>query len=274
MLQVTKNFEVVYPYLNEGLIQAMELAGLYYTQAPCPVLHHFGPGIYIREVHMPKGMLAIGNMHSGSHMNAFLKGKIILHKESGVTEMSAPVLLHTLGGRKIAYVEEDSVWANIYSTDCRDVLQIEQETCSSSNVYKLARKVRIDALRKFMEEDRVDFESLNLNTEYIAECIGKSITLSDGTYKFQPAESAIHGIGLFASANIVENEIICKLYGDGGTVDVLRYLNHSKNPTCKLYYENAHECFLQANKDLHGYHGGFVGQELTIDYRKLYGGKR
>jgi hypothetical protein len=41
----------------EEKVERIESIGMNYPQAPCPVIHRFGPGVYIREVKIPAGGL-------------------------------------------------------------------------------------------------------------------------------------------------------------------------------------------------------------------------
>ncbi len=56
---------------------------LTYDQAECGVIHRFYPGIYIREVTLPKGILAIGHHQKNEHLNVFLKGRVTMLKADG-----------------------------------------------------------------------------------------------------------------------------------------------------------------------------------------------
>ena len=66
-------------------IEAMMLAA---PQIDCPVQHHFGPGIYMREAFLPSGTYVMGHAHKDEHMNIMLKGKmaVIVNGEAKVIE--------------------------------------------------------------------------------------------------------------------------------------------------------------------------------------------
>ena len=46
---------------TEQKVQTLEAVFLEQPQVDCPVVHRFGPGIYIREVTIPAGALSIGH---------------------------------------------------------------------------------------------------------------------------------------------------------------------------------------------------------------------
>ena len=108
-------------------IDDLERCMLDLPQAECPVVHHFGPGLYIREMTAAAGTLIIGHAHKGEHMNILLKGKVRILNELGVPEvLEAPAVFIAKPGRKIALVLEDMVWQNIYATTETDLDKIDE----------------------------------------------------------------------------------------------------------------------------------------------------
>ena len=62
-------------------------------QVECSVVHHFGPGVCIREVFMPAGTLAIGHKQKFDHLNVMLRGKVMVANDDGTTQiLTAPVI--------------------------------------------------------------------------------------------------------------------------------------------------------------------------------------
>lgn len=94
-------------------------------QVECPVTHHFGPGVYIREAFLPAGTYVMGHAHKCEHMNMMIKGKmaVIVNGEAKVIE--GPYIFTGQPGRKLAYILEDTVFQNIYGTDETDPSVIE-----------------------------------------------------------------------------------------------------------------------------------------------------
>jgi hypothetical protein len=50
----------------QGLMDEFECRLIDFPQTDCPVTHHFGPGVYIREVKIPAGSLVLGHKHQYS----------------------------------------------------------------------------------------------------------------------------------------------------------------------------------------------------------------
>lgn len=99
------------------------------TEAPlieCVERHHFGPGIYVKEVVMPAGSVIVGKVHKVEHLCNMLTGRMILVQEDGTrTEVVAPATFVAKPGRKVAYIIETTIFQNIYSTDETDVEKLE-----------------------------------------------------------------------------------------------------------------------------------------------------
>src|SRR3990167_9320396 len=75
-------------------VEAMEQYYLKQDQVECSVIHRFGPGIYIREVHIPAGTFAIGHHQKFEHVNIMLKGRVTILNENGITsKLEAPFSL-------------------------------------------------------------------------------------------------------------------------------------------------------------------------------------
>lgn len=90
-------------------------------QIDCPIRHHFAPGVYAREITIPKGTVLVGAIHKRDNLVVLSAGKLRLVTDDGTIEISAP---HTrmcrAGAKNAAIALEDSVWTNFFSTDETD----------------------------------------------------------------------------------------------------------------------------------------------------------
>jgi len=122
-------------------IEAMMLAA---PQIDCPVAHHFGHGIYMREVFMPAGTYIMGHAHRHEHMNIMLKGKmaVIVNGEAKVIE--GPYIFTGQPGRKFAYIIEDTVFVNAYATEETDVDKLEEMFVDKSDAWKSAQDAALN----------------------------------------------------------------------------------------------------------------------------------
>jgi hypothetical protein len=117
-------------------IDEIEAKLLGFPQIDCPVVHHFGPGIYIREVRLPANSLILGHKHKTDHTNILISGKLRFLNEGGnVVELVGPCVLNSNAGRKIAYIVEDVIWQNVYATDERDIEKLDEAFVCKSNAW-------------------------------------------------------------------------------------------------------------------------------------------
>lgn len=108
-------------------LDALEAEMLQEDQVECPLVHHFGPGVYIREVKIPAGTFALGMSHRGAHLNVMLTGRMIVPDEDGrPMEIVAPMLFIGKPGRKIGFALEDVFWQNIIATEETDLDKIKE----------------------------------------------------------------------------------------------------------------------------------------------------
>lgn len=262
-------------------IKSLEKELLSLPQVPCPVTHRFGPGIYMREVFLPKGSIIVGHHQNFEHINIFLKGKITFFKEdSEPLELSAPWSFVGKPGRKIAFIHEDSIWVNVYSTTETNIEKIESHFLTKSDVFHqdLAEKTKIKLLttavdkRDFslaMKEYKWTEERVRqISDRQISENTEDMIELPYGSYKIKTGASAIEGTGLFATADIIENELIAPARIDRKRTIAGRYTNHSLSPNAKMIRIENGDINLVATKKISGCHGGQDGEEITINYRE------
>jgi hypothetical protein len=218
-------------------IESAEVAMLSMEQAPCPVNHYFGPGIYIREVSMSAGLFAIGHRQTQEHVNIMLKGRVLMLQEDGsTTELAAPLMFTGKPGRKMGYILEDVVWQNIYATDERDVQVLES-----------------------MFLDTVQEQSEN---------IADQCPMPQGSWKVKTGQSPIQGTGIFLTADAEEDEVLGPARIMGLRTPLGRYTNHSPNPNACMVLRYNGDIDLVTLRAVKGCAGGSDGDEVTIDYRQ------
>lgn len=99
----------------------------------CPVFHHFAPGQYGREIHMPAGMRVVGKIHKHAHVNVISKGKVRVYTEQeGLLELEAPLtFVSSPGTKRAVYVVEDTVWTTFHCTTKTNLEEIEREVIAA-----------------------------------------------------------------------------------------------------------------------------------------------
>lgn len=122
-------------------IEAMMLAA---PQVDCPIQHHFGPGIYMREGFVPAGTYVMGHTHKREHLNILLRGKlaIIVNGEAKVIE--GPYIFNAKPGRKFFYAIEDAVLVNAFAIDETDLDKLEETLVDKSDQWKSAQDAEMN----------------------------------------------------------------------------------------------------------------------------------
>jgi hypothetical protein len=261
---------------KRDIIASLEPKLLALPQVECPVVHHFGPGICIREVSMKAGTFAIGHHQRFEHINILLKGSVTMLDDDGsVVIRSAPLMYIGMPGRKIGYVTEDMVWQNIYATDETDVETIEgifiDKTMALSNQDETADKLKFisnqgnrNDFRKMIAEIGMTEEQVRLQSENE----GDQIQFPYGSYKVALSKSFIEGTGMFATAEINDGEVIAPARINGKRTPAGRYVNHSATPNARMVALPGGDIDLVAIASISGSHGGKFGDEITVDYRQ------
>lgn len=257
-------------------MEEAEALMLQQPQASCPVTHHFGPGVYMREVRIPAGTLAIGHHQNFEHMNVMLKGRVTVLDDNGMaTELVAPLTYVGKPGRKIGFIHEDVVWLNIYSTTETDVEKLEATLITKSQSWIEAIKHQASAKMLMFKVDADDFDALLLEVGMTREQARQQAENKDdmtelpmGSYKIRVAPSPIEGFGLFATADIAEGERIAPARIQGKRTIAGRYTNHSASPNARMVRGADCEIDLVAIKPIPGSAGGFDGEEITVNYRE------
>jgi hypothetical protein len=247
-----------------------ESAMLKLPQAECSVIHHFGPGLYVREVHMPAGIFAVGHRQRFEHMNVFLKGRVILFKDDGSTEeLVAPMMFVGKPGRKAGYVLEDVVWQNIYATSETDIEKLESAFLEKTDEFVRSQH------RAPRDSDRSDYRAM-LDEVGLSHELARSQSENEsdlcpftfGAWRVKTAPSAIEGTGLFATSPIGPGELIAPARVGGKRTPAGRYTNHSPTPNAEMVAMSNGDIKLVSLTSIGGCLGGQDGEEITIDYRQ------
>lgn len=113
------------------VLEAGMVAG--FPRVEVPVFHHFGDGIYAREIHAKAGTLMTGKLHRTEHLNIISQGVIEVwvegvHGPEQRRTITAPCsFVAPPGTRRVGLVHEDVVWTTIHANpdNVRDLEQLE-----------------------------------------------------------------------------------------------------------------------------------------------------
>jgi hypothetical protein len=91
-----------------------------------PVEHIFAPGLYARQMTLPKGGIIIGKIHRHAHVNLISKGRVWVVTEFGKDELIAPVtFVSKPGTKRVVVAQEETIWTTFHPTEETDLQKIE-----------------------------------------------------------------------------------------------------------------------------------------------------
>jgi hypothetical protein len=122
-------------------------------QIEVPVTHYFSTGVYAREIFIPKGSLIVGKIHKYDQINIISKGDISVVSEQGPIRIKAPyTIVSPAGTKRIAYVNEDTVWTTIHPNpkDEKDLDKLEDTLIAKS--FEDFEKFQLDCKTSLLKE--------------------------------------------------------------------------------------------------------------------------
>lgn len=118
-------------------IMALQEELLQRPQVDMPLRHYFAPGVYCRELTVPRGVCAIGKIHKTEHLSILSQGWIYVITESSEAFYAAPAtILAQPGVKRAVFVPLDSpadaVWTTIHPSNETDLEKLEAELIAPS----------------------------------------------------------------------------------------------------------------------------------------------
>lgn len=95
----------------------------------CPVTHRFTPGLYIREIFMPAGLICTSQIHRTRHPYVISKGQLLVFTpQEGTVRLNAPFTgITEPGTKRVLLIEEDTIWTTFHVTEKTDVAEIAKD---------------------------------------------------------------------------------------------------------------------------------------------------
>jgi hypothetical protein len=247
--------------IDQDAIDEMTHLVMSLPQADCPVAHYFGPGVYIRQVTFPAGIFAIGHKQRFEQMNIFVAGRVaMLQPDGSVKELKAPMIFNGSPGQKMGIILETVTWLNAYPNpdNCRDIDVLENRFLDKEGPWTETSHA-IDR-----SEDQADFEKIRdeIDLPILDDDIADLPEGFDSVITVRSSD--IHGKGVFASWPFEEGAILGPMQVNGRNTILKAFVNHSKNPNCRIDDRG----YLYALRRINGCRGGDKGEEITINYRE------
>ena len=119
-----------------------------------PLVHRYTPGLYIREILMPKDSLLTSRIHILEHPFVISKGSCsVWSDEKGWERLTAPYTGITKPGtRRVLYIHEDTIWTTFHVTDKTDPAEIIKDV--TYDHLKLGHMSEVPADRKQLEDSQ------------------------------------------------------------------------------------------------------------------------
>lgn len=99
-----------------------------------PLKHSFAPGIYVREIFIPKDSVVVGKIHRHEHPNFLMSGKVkVVTEGAGIQILEAPMsIISPAGTKRVVHALEDTVWITVHATNSTNLDEIEKEVIVES----------------------------------------------------------------------------------------------------------------------------------------------
>ena len=92
------------------------------------VIHHFGTGVYSREMFIPQGQVIVSKIHRGETTNFIMAGVISVISEEGFKTYEAPcVFVSAPFTKRIVVAQTNVIWATAQGSHERDLEKLEEE---------------------------------------------------------------------------------------------------------------------------------------------------
>lgn len=256
------------PFQTPAQVEAfVEWLTLQKQDAECELVHHFGEGVYIRELTMPKGAIVAGFNHVHPHTNVVLRGRMTMYANGQIIEINGPTIFNWGSGRKIGHIHEETVWQNIHAIDTDDLDEIESYLYKKTPFEQELERGIYETEWALREDDRIDF--YRLGREEILPVCGEIEQIPEGfRSKVHIRKSQIDGKGLFLSKKLSALEVICPLRLNQAWTKAAQFLNHSIMPSAFIVESDNGDIWLMSLRDIQNGRFGQKTEEITVDYRQ------
>lgn len=102
---------------HDDLVDELELALLdNFEEIRFPVRHIFAPGLYVREIFMPKGSMLTSKIHNTEHLYRVTAGsaRVSIDGNKWVRIQAPYDGITKLGTRRVLFIEEDCIWSTYH----------------------------------------------------------------------------------------------------------------------------------------------------------------
>lgn len=92
------------------------------------ITNFFAPGVYVRQMFLPKDMVVVGKIHKTQHVSIISCGKVSVTTENGTETIEGPyTFINQAGEKRAVYAHTDTIWTTIHPTNETDLDKIEEQ---------------------------------------------------------------------------------------------------------------------------------------------------
>ncbi len=98
-------------------------------QVELPPVHHFAPGVYVRELAIPADTFVVGKLHRHDHIVMLIQGEAtILTPDGVISHLKAPAIwLSKAGVKRALKTHSDAIFVTVHPTNETDLDAIEAD---------------------------------------------------------------------------------------------------------------------------------------------------
>jgi len=90
------------------------------------VAHHFGGGVYMKEITVPAGLVVGQHVHKYDHLSYLVSGEAVVDAPFSRSTLHGPSGMVIEAGRAHSIrAVTDCVWLCIHATDCTDADEVD-----------------------------------------------------------------------------------------------------------------------------------------------------
>lgn len=95
--------------------------------------HYWSPGVYMREVVLPAGTLAVGRIHRHDCLAIIIGDVSITSESQGPMRVTGMRIFHSYpGAKRVAYAHMTTRWITVHHTDEQNIEKLEAELFAPS----------------------------------------------------------------------------------------------------------------------------------------------
>jgi hypothetical protein len=118
------------------------MPGAYFNcdEDACPLKHKFTPGIYTREILIPKGTLLVGKLHKYEHLSMMISGMMtVLGDDGNWVRIKGPLTtIAPAGTKRAGYAHTDVVWITVH-----------ENPTNETDVDKIVKHLTVDTFEEY-----------------------------------------------------------------------------------------------------------------------------